>query len=573
MTTCLFVGIKKTTTRIEGARENRLLGQRNLYHQSRAEEQLEAPFLHGVASGDPSEDGISIWTRVTPIDEKQQPLNQTLLTVSWQMSTDMDFDNLVAQGSANTNADRDYTVQVDISDLQPYSYYYYKFRFCFPISERCVNSIVGRTKTAPSKDSDTQQLRFATVSCARYTEGYFHAYDRITDRNDVDAILHLGDYIYEDNGKNLVAARQHDPPYDPVTLDDYRRRYSQYRLDPALRRLHQLYPFITTWDDHDFANNAYRDGAKNHRPDIQGNWTERRQAAAQVYREWIPFRTQEEVNSEDNMDDNDNTSSTYNLYRRVAYGNLVDLFVLDTRIAARDKQKGSVAPIFLPDYYDKDQYMLGDTQMEWLKQQLVASTAQWKVVVQSVLVAPLTLAGTLALNMDAWDGYHADRAELLKSIADNQIDNVVFLSGDLHATVITDIPKETTVDVTSWTDWCFQKAFYLVDESKSYKSIAIEFLVTSVSAVSRATSLVDWLPNFLLPLGEWLLNGVAKTASGIWWSIPHFQFIDLQNLGYQIVDFQSHRVQMDVYFTGSVIEEIDKHPTQAEQYQISFFEL
>jgi alkaline phosphatase D len=266
----------------------------------------------------------------------------------------------------------------------------------------------------------------------------------------------------------------------------------------------------------------------------------------------------------------DNTSSSYNLYRRLAYGNLVDIFVLDTRIAARDKQKGSVAPTFLADYYDKDQDMLGDTQMEWLKQQLVASTAQWKVVMQSVLVAPLTLAGTLALNMDAWDGYHANRAELLESIVDNQIDNVVFLSGDLHSTVVTDIPKETTVDVTSWTDWWFQKAFYLLDKDKSYESIAVEFLVTSVSAVSRATILMDWLPNCLLPLGEWILNGVAQTASGIWWSIPHFQFIDLQNLGYQIVDFQSHRVQVDVYFTGSVTEEIDKYPTQAEQYQISF---
>lgn len=277
-------------------------------------DQSLAPFYHGVASGDPLSDRVILWTRITPD-------NPGSVQVVWQIATDPQMKNIVNTGTITTNEAKDYTVKVDAAGLQPATTYYYHF------SALGKNSLVGRTRTTPS--SGVSNLRFAVVSCSNYQNGYFNAYGRIAERNDIDAVIHLGDYIYEyatgEFGYSNEVGRGHQPGHETITLEDYRIRYSYYRLDPKLRRLHQQMPFVTVWDDHEFANDAYKDGADNHQSN-EGSWNKRKNNAFKAYFEWMPVRT--------------NTLATNRIYRKISYGNLVDLIMLDTRIEGREKQTG-----------------------------------------------------------------------------------------------------------------------------------------------------------------------------------------------------------------------------------------
>lgn len=272
-----------------------------------------APFYHGVASGDPLADRVILWTRVTPD-------NHGSIQVVWQIATDPQMQNVVNSGTLTTDETKDYTVKVDATGLQPGTTYYYHF------SALGKNSLVGRTRTAPTNVSN---LRFGVVSCSNYQNGYFNAYGNMAERNDLDAVIHLGDYIYEyatgEFGYSDEIGRGHQPNNEIITLQDYRIRYSYYRLDPKLRRLHQQLPFITVWDDHEFANDAYKNGAENHQSN-EGSWDKRKGNAFKAYFEWMPVRT--------------NTLATNRIYRKISYGNLVDLIMLDTRIEGRDQQAG-----------------------------------------------------------------------------------------------------------------------------------------------------------------------------------------------------------------------------------------
>jgi len=196
------------------------------------------PFYHGVASGDPLSDRVIIWTRVTPEAEGE-------VHGVWQIALDETMEQLVQSGAFTTGPERDYTVKVDVAGLQPNTRYYYRFEALD------ASSPVGRTKTAPA--GETGQVKFAVVSCSNFEAGYFNAFARIADRDDVDAVLHLGDYIYEyEPGRygDTTLGRLHLPPKELVGLQDYRTRYSQYRLDPDFQEAHRLHPFITVWDDH-----------------------------------------------------------------------------------------------------------------------------------------------------------------------------------------------------------------------------------------------------------------------------------------------------------------------------------
>jgi alkaline phosphatase D len=273
-----------------------------------------APFYHGVASGDPLSDRVILWTRVTPDTHGN-------VEVIWQVATDPKMQNVVNSGVVVTNDEKDYTVKVDADGLQPATTYYYHF------SALGKNSLVGRTRTAPT--TNVENLRFAVVSCSNYQNGYFNAYGNIAERNDIDAVIHLGDYIYEyatgEFGYSDEIGRGHQPSTEIFTLEDYRIRYSYYRLDPQLRRLHQQLPFITVWDDHEFANDAYKDGAENHQSN-EGSWGKRKGNAFKAYFEWMPVRTNDLVKNR--------------IYRKISYGNLVDLIMLDTRIEGREAQAG-----------------------------------------------------------------------------------------------------------------------------------------------------------------------------------------------------------------------------------------
>ncbi|MEW7280708.1 alkaline phosphatase D family protein [Aquimarina sp. 2201CG1-2-11] len=273
-----------------------------------------APFYHGVVSGDPLEDAVIIWTRVTT--------NAASAVVNWKVATDPAITQIVQQGQTTTNQSRDYTVKIDVTGLDAFTTYYYQFE------TMGATSIIGKTRTAPSKNELVSNLRFAVVSCSNYQNGYFNAYNQIAKRQDIDAVIHLGDYIYEYEsggyGYDDEIGRGHLPENEIITLDDYRVRYSYYRLDPMLRNVHQQHPFIHIWDDHEFANDANKFGAQNHSLDTEGSWEIRKANAHKAYFEWMPVRA--------------NTIEQYRLYRTISYGKLMDLIMLDTRIEGRDTQ-------------------------------------------------------------------------------------------------------------------------------------------------------------------------------------------------------------------------------------------
>lgn len=494
------------------------------FHSTDVERQLgETPnrnsnrrkaFRHGVASGDPTADAVIIWTRVTTDTNK----NDKDASVTWKMSQQRNFKVLQASGSATTNADRDYTLKIDATGLDPYTVYFYQFTYCFAPSD-CEVSAKGRTKTAPARKTQVKQLRFASVSCSSYQQGYFHAYDRITDKDDVDAVIHLGDYIYENAAGVFGDIRVHDPPTETVSLQDYRLRYAQYRKDQSLKRLHQNFPFITIWDDHEFVDNAWSQGGELHDPATEGAWKDRKKAAAQAYIEWMPIRVARKTPrklGEEPMDKSLN-SLDFSLYRKFSFGKLVDIFALDARIAGRDEQRGfdGGQAQFLPSYYDSENKLLGDEQMAWLKKGLSSSKAKWKVLAQQVVFAPISLKGVASHNADAWDGYQAARANLTGYIIEKDIDNVVILTGDVHSTLISDIPKEKTADLVTYGDW-LRRWPWQWKWWKSYTSIAIEF---AVSAVTSTSILAEDYNLDEVPYGLEIADFMFKTVGP--WMNPH----------------------------------------------------
>ena len=431
-----------------------------------------APFYHGVASGDPLSDAVIIWTRVTV-----QDTTLGTVPVQWEMATDVNFTNPVDSGTVNTGNAQDFTVKVDVTGLQPSTFYYFRFTY----DGAC--SVTGRTKTAP--DGPVDQLRFAIVSCSNYTNGYFNAYEHIRTRNDVDAVIHLGDYIYEYAGG--TPPRALEPDAEIITLSDYRTRISHYRFDKQLRDLHQMYPFIAIWDDHETANNAWVDGAQNHTPGAEGDWEDRKNNALQAYFEWMPIR-------------DPSGSNPYQGYRKIEYGDLADILVLDTRLEGRDEQTSNTGTI-----NDTNRTLIGPDQMNWLKNNLSDTTSQWKIITQQIMMAPLTLGSTI-LNNDQWDGYPAERSRIYDHIMDNNIEDVVVLTGDIH---------------TAW-------ANNLVDDGTN---VAVEFVTTSVTSSSGS-----------LPVD-------AATIQAI---LPHVQYVELARKGYYLLDVTPTRTQANFYYVNTI---------------------
>lgn len=462
-----------------------------------------APFYHGVASGDALFDRVIIWTRVTP-----DSTVGTSTQVEWKMATDTTFTNIVAQGNTVAEISRDYTVKVDVSGLQAGTWYYFYFRALGK------NSIVGRTKTTPAGDNDS--IRFAVVTGSNYNSGYFNAYHAIAKRNDIDAILHLGDYIYEyeTDGYGNNPDRSLAPSTEVIDSSDYRMRYAHYRLDPDLMYLHQQYPWYVIWDDHETANNSYKSGAENHDPVTEGNWFNRVNAGVEAYLEWLPIREQ-------------NPAEPLKIYRSVRFGNLMELIFLETRLIARDNQSMSIN--------DPDKTMLGTDQFNWLTSKLKASDAQWNILAQQVMMAPLATIGQITVNTDQWDGYPKERERLLRFVIDSNIQNFVVLTGDIH---------------TSWgNDLMYESGTLLNPES--YKSAGGEFITPSISSPSTN--------DFLGGLGSSLLTLL----------IPHIQYSNLDKRGYMIFDLNKSRAQADWYLMPNA--DISEHHIYTETFDDSWY--
>lgn len=501
-----------------------------------------APFFHGVASGDPLEDRVIIWTRVTPDD-----LTTPSVTVQWRVATDPALTKVVRNGSTTTNPARDYTVKVDVTGLQPGTTYYYGF------TALGRNSLTGKTKTTPQSDL-ARHLKLAVVSCSNYQAGYFNAYQRLAERRDLDAVIHLGDYIYEyAQGRygdtSIFRARPLQPATEILTLADYRTRYSLYRLDTSLSRVHQQHPFITVWDDHESANNAYTDGAENHQPN-EGDWNARKAISKQVYYEWLPVR------GEPNQP----------LYRKISYGNLVDLFMLDTRLEGREKQVTSVSdPVLL----DTARTLLGRTQRQWLFDNLLRSTARWKVLGQQVMMAELNVGwGALLLGaadpnftfdniegsfLDIWDGYPAERSKILQFLKNNRINNTIVLTGDVHAAFAYDVPEKpnvlTFINIPGLGTAPAYSPSPLYNPATGAGSVAVEFITPSITSANFDENLPGGTPVALALQRQINTPIVPFPGASLGNPNPHLKYTDLVQNGYYVIDIKPDSAQANYYFS------------------------
>ena len=400
-------------------------------------------FTHGVASGEPGPNSVLLWTRYAAA-------NDSALTA--ELSESADFARIVGGGSVTATGDRDHIAKIVVDGLEPGRWYFYRF-----VAPDGTKSLTGRTRTLPQ--GPTSAFNLALVSCSNLPFGWFNAYGHAAARQDIDLVVHVGDYLYEyapghyPSAKLAVAGRLVQPDHEIVSLADYRLRYAAYRSDPDLARLHQLFPMIAQWDDHEFANDTWKGGAENHDPD-EGEWTVRAAAAERVYREWMPVADSR--------------------WRHYQVGDLATIFLPETRITGRDKQvevddiiRGQSDPAAALKAYAEGAYrdparqLMGAEQEKWLFDGLAASTragTRWQVCAQQVVMgslftppqaqgwfgatmadevrrrveaAQLAAKAGLPLNLDGWDGYPAARARLLAAAQRADADFVT-LSGDSH---------------------------------------------------------------------------------------------------------------------------------------------
>ena len=380
----------------------------------------ENPFQLGVASGDPEPDGVVIWTRLglKPLEGGGMP--NEAVAVKWEVATDEKFSDVVQKGTAMAMPQLGHSVHVEVEGLQPYRWYFYRFHAGSEVS------VVGRTRTAPAHDAMPDRLRFAFTSCQHYETGYFNGYPHMQ-KDDLDLIIHLGDYIYEYKGiDNRV--RKH-LGNEIVSLDDYRRRYSQYRLDEMLQEAHRLFPWLVTWDDHEFDNN-YADLVSEEQGISPEAFLARRMNAYQAYYEFMPLRRRSFPQGP-NM----------TLYRDCKYGRLANFCVLDTRQYRTDQPNGDGQKPMNDKALNPKATMLGAKQEHWLMSNLLKSESKWNVLAQQVMVAPLNRGkgDDRRYSMDQWPGYEVSRRRLLKFFHERKIPNPVVLTGDIHVNWVNDL--------------------------------------------------------------------------------------------------------------------------------------
>ena len=474
-------------------------------------------FEHGVASGDPLARRVILWSRVTPSAGRAQRV-----AVRYVIATDPHLRQVVERGELRTGPDRDYTVKVDAAGLRPGTSYYYRFE------ARGVESPIGRTRTLPV--GATPRLRLAVVSCSNHAAGYFNAYRRIAERADLDAVIHLGDYLYEYGPNQYGTTRTPEPPNEMITLSDYRTRHAQYKRDADSQAVHRQHPMICIWDDHEVANDSWKSGAQNHTEGAEGAWVDRVNAGLQAYYEWMPVRVPDLSQPRRNQ-------------RAFAFGDLIDLAMLEERLSARSQQLPATIPIpglgnafaQVGEFANPARTLLGDEQEAWLAERLRKSDARWKFIGQGVMFAqlkaqgaPLSAGGGLFFNSDQWDGYQPARDRVynvLKGDANNApVNNCVILTGDIHSSWAADLSQDPNNPNTASGGY---------NAATGEGSRAVEFVGTSVSS-----------PGLDDPSGNTAL--FLRSVN------PHFKYIELNRRGYMLVDVTRERAVCEWWHIDTV---------------------
>jgi alkaline phosphatase D len=503
-------------------------------------------FGYGVASGDPTADAVVIWTRATPPGQPLATPGSGLgapLEVHWEVARNRHFHDVVRRGTVRTHASSDHTVKVDVTGLDTYTRYWYRFR------AHGQTSPIGSTQTAPDSPHTVHALRFALVSCSNYTGGYFGPYRGLADRDDLDFVLHVGDYIYEyGNGADrygppeLAGTRDGVPATETINLQGYRLRHALHKADPDLQRAHQRHPFITIFDDHEVANNTWNDGAENHTPGVEGDFLLRRAQAYQAYMEWMPFRLPEQRRI---------AHLGTRFFRAFTFGPLADLSVLETRqnrsqqidVPGFTTTGGGFIPTGVSPAVDAAlaipaRHLPEPAQLAWLKGNVTTPTP-WHLIGNQVIMTPLRFpaplfnprlpSGLFLLNSDQWDGYQADQKEIIGHFAAQPPGHgdAVVLTGDIHSSWAMDIPTDFT--------------------AANYSSAGVEFVCPSVTSDGFYEFFRAAAPPGTPP--EAIVAGTNSGATAFRATNPWVKYLEGIGHGYTIVDVTPDRVQGDWYLT------------------------
>ncbi|WP_052737651.1 alkaline phosphatase [Bacillus sp. SA1-12] len=376
------------------------------------------PFTLGIASGDPLPDGVVLWTRLAPdplAEDGSGGMEKRYVSVQWEVAEDEKFKKIVRRGTEVAAPELGHSVHAEVYGLKSGREYYYRFIAGNEISP------VGRTKTAPDYDDHVKSLSFAIASCQSWAGGRYAAYNNMV-KEDLDFVLHLGDYTYESR--------------DMETLVDFRNNHAKYKTSPDLQAAHAKFPFIVTFDDHEIENNWANDTSQpdNEESNERERFLKLLAAAFQVYYEHLPLRRRSKPQGSDML-----------LYRKFTFGDLAEFSVMDTR-QYRDDQVGEGFPggPVSPEASDPSRTMMGSEQGQWVIKNLLRSRAKWNVLAQQTMMAQYDYdtGEGLSVNHDQWDGYTADRDRLLTFIKERRPSNPIVLSGDWHSSFVNDVKKD-----------------------------------------------------------------------------------------------------------------------------------
>ncbi len=475
-------------------------------------QQQSSTYPQSVASGDPQPNGIVLWTRIAPAAMG----NPSAGMVAWQIASNSTFapGSIVIQGVAPIAMASDYTVKLPVAStvLKPYSLYYYRFIY------NLVPSRTGRFKTLPAANAQLSQLKLGYVVCQDYNNGYYTALKYLA-QEDVEYVVHLGDYIYE-TVTATNAARQ-VPPFAsggviPQNVDDYRHLYQVYRSDPDQQAVHESFAYIQLWDDHEFANDCHQDfhPDNNTAPDTATTpQSALRQAANQAWSEYGL--------ADVSFDASQNWEQSIQVYRNFNFGTLVDLIVTDERLYRDGPPCGSnivgerYFSLGCGEMGDASRSMLGLTQRQWFLDQLTGSQATWKIWANEVMLMQLKF-GPVYIDLDQWDGYQQERNLILNAVKHGHIKNFVAITGDLHT---------------------FLAGYLKTDFDNPFESpVGVELMVGSISSANFEEDIKATLelPSAPVPAKQMgiapnLLDPVIRAAN------PHIKYWDSSTHGYGVL--------------------------------------